>query len=90
MLVSSNREQTEEKPNNNINNQQSAPVRTPTPVQRPQRCGVCSGSGGCSNCGGSGISNYGHSHICGACNGSGKCATCAGSGISGYITEYVY
>lgn len=90
MLVSSNREQTEEKPNNNINNQQSAPVRTPTPVQRPQRCGVCSGSGGCSNCGGSGISNYGHSHICGACNSSGKCATCAGSGISGYITEYVY
>lgn len=35
MLVSSNREQIEEKHNNNINIQQSAPVRTPTPVQRP-------------------------------------------------------
>lgn len=90
MLVSSNREQTEENPNNNINIQQETPVRTPTPVQRPQRCGVCSGTGRCSNCGGSGISSYGHSHLCGACNGGGKCATCAGSGISGYITEYVY
>lgn len=88
MLVSSNKVQTEENPNNNT--QQGAAVRTPTPIQRPQRCGVCSGTGRCSNCGGSGISNFGHSHICGACGGDKKCATCAGSGISGYITEYVY
>lgn len=88
MLVSSNKVQTKENPNNNT--QQGAAVRTPTPIQRPQRCGVCSGTGRCSNCGGSGISNFGHSHICGACGGDKKCATCAGSGISGYITEYVY
>ena len=88
MLVSSNKVQTEENSNNNT--QQGAAVRTPTPIQRPQRCGVCSGTGRCSNCGGSGISNFGHSHICGACGGDKQCATCAGSGISGYITEYVY
>lgn len=88
MLVSSNKVQTEENSNNNT--QQGAAVRTPTPIQRPQRCGVCSGTGRCSNCGGSGISNFGHSYICGACGGDKKCATCAGSGISGYITEYVY
>lgn len=88
MLVSSNIVQTKENPNNNT--QQGAAVRTPTPIQRPQRCGVCSGTGRCSNCGGSGISNFGHSQICGACGGDKKCATCAGSGISGYITEYVY
>lgn len=88
MLVSSNKVQTKENPNNNT--QQGAAVRSPTPIQRPQRCGVCSGTGRCSNCGGSGISNFGHSHICGACGGDKKCATCAGSGISGYITEYVY
>ena len=56
MLVSSNKVQTKENPNNNT--QQGAAVRTPTPIQRPQRCGVCSGTGRCSNCGGSGISGY--------------------------------
>lgn len=69
---------------------QGGNVRTPTPVQRPQTCGICGGSGRCSECGGSGVSYFGHGHICGACGGYGKCATCGGRGISGYVLEYVY
>lgn len=73
-----------------IDNSQGGVIRTPTPIQRPQTCGICGGTGRCSECGGSGISHFAHDHICGACNGNGKCTTCAGKGISGYITEYVY
>lgn len=59
----------------------AAPAYTPT--QHANSCGVCSHTGKCSNCNGSGISPYSHS-ICGACGGSGRCATCNGTGISGY------
>lgn len=69
---------------------QGGTIRMPTPVQRPQTCGICGGSGRCSECGGSGISYFGHAHICGACGGDKRCTTCGGSGISGYVTEYVY
>ena len=45
-------------------------------VTKPHTCGICSGTGHCSNCYGRGLSNIGnHSHICGACGGSGWCAT---------------
>lgn len=69
---------------------QGGTIRMPTPVQRPQTCGICGGSGRCSECGGSGISYFGHAHICGACGGDKRCTTCGGRGISGYVTEYVY
>lgn len=60
------------------------------PIQKPQKCGICYGSGKCSNCNGTGVSTSGHAHWCGACGGSGKCGTCGGSGYSGTVTEYVY
>ena len=61
-----------------------------TPIQKPQKCGICYGSGKCSQCNGTGISSFGHKHMCGGCGGSGKCGTCAGSGYSGTVTEYIY
>lgn len=63
---------------------------SPTSVQKTQSCGICYGTGKCSTCNGSGVSQYGHAHIYGACGGTGKCATCNGTGISGYVTEYSY
>lgn len=75
---------------NNQSTQQGQYTRTPVPVQRPQQCGICYGSGKCSQCNGSGVSTFGHIHECGGCRGSGRCPTCAGSGISGYVTEYIY
>lgn len=67
-----------------------APSSGGRPVQRPQQCGICYGTGKCSNCNGTGISHFGHAHVCGACGGNGKCGTCNGSGYSGTVTEYIY
>lgn len=49
----------------------------------PMTCGVCSGSGRCSTCGGTGISpNHapGIEAGCGACGGTGTCSACHGMG----------
>lgn len=59
-------------------------VPMPQPQQQQtEMCRVCSGSGKCSNCHGSGISpNHAPGIVarCGACSGSGKCTTCHGLG----------
>lgn len=60
------------------------------PISKPQKCGICYGTGKCSTCNGTGVSTFGHNHICGACGGYGRCGTCGGSGYSGTVTEYVY
>lgn len=54
-----------------------------TPTQHANKCGICSSTGKCSNCNGTGISPWSHS-TCGACGGRGVCTTCNGTGISGY------
>ena len=59
-------------------------------VTKPQTCGVCGGSGLCTNCGGNGISSFGHAHVCGACGGKGRCGTCNGFGISGTVQTFEY
>lgn len=71
-------------------NNTQGPVYTGKTIQKPQKCGICYGSGKCSTCNGTGFSTAGHKHICGACGGSGKCGTCAGTGYSGTVLEYVY
>lgn len=60
-------------------------IYTPTPQTQPQieTCRVCSGTGKCSFCYGTGI---GQKHApgivvqCGACGGTGRCSTCRGQG----------
>ncbi len=61
----------------------SVPVMPYIPSQQMYSCGVCSGTGKCSFCFGTG---WGKNHApgilakCGACNGSGYCSTCGGKG----------
>lgn len=55
------------------------------PVNTQNPCGVCSSSGRCYNCGGTGKSpNHapGIDANCGACGGTGLCATCGGRGFN--------
>lgn len=64
-------------------NSGSSGVYYTPPVSNSYPCGVCGGTGRCSNCGGSGISpNHapGIRANCGACGGTGICATCRGRG----------
>jgi len=57
-----------------------------SPSPQPITCGVCSGTGKCSNCHGSGISPYNvRTTPCGACGGNGRCTTCRGTGYSGTL-----
>lgn len=71
------------------NSQSGGGYRQPTPVNKPQTCGICYGSGTCSTCNGRGY-NLTTNGTCGACEGRGRCTICSGSGISGYVTEYIY
>lgn len=90
---SSESQQASEPANNNNNtntntNNTPAPTVNPyyNPAPQPITCGVCSGTGRCSNCGGSGVSPYNvRTTPCGACGGRGICRTCNGSGYSGML-----
>jgi hypothetical protein len=67
------------------------PLPTPNPTPNPTpksdyeyvSCPQCSGSGNCSGCHGSGLSNITYTsnrHVCTNCRGGGRCSSCNGTG----------